>query len=122
MSKSLESQETRVENLVRMLNEIVEKDDYKKSYKQFDKCKTVGNHEDFPNRTKIDELLRCNTLTSGDEQTNLKEDIDRMKDGQNDVRGQREFRALLFVHGRVNRTPHRSHFLAFGCTHFQCRM
>ena len=37
------------------------------------------------NRTKIAELLRFHTSKSGDEQISLKEYVDRMKEGQNDI-------------------------------------
>ena len=42
-------------------------------------------HEDSTNRTKIAELLRFHTSKSGDEQISLKEYVDRMKEGQNDI-------------------------------------
>ena len=42
-------------------------------------------HEDSTDDSKIAELLRFNTSNSGDEQTNLKEYIDRMKEGQHDI-------------------------------------
>merc|ERR1719162_1357530 len=66
--------------------EIAEKkDDYKKFYEQFSKPMKLGIHEDSTNRTKIAELLRFNTSKSGDEQISLKEYVDRMKEGQNDI-------------------------------------
>ena len=69
-----------------MFAEIAEdKDDYKKLYKQFGKCLKLVIHEDSTNRTKIAVLLRFNTSKSGNEQISLKEYIDRMKDGQNDI-------------------------------------
>merc|ERR1719325_220441 len=37
------------------------------------------------NRTKVAELLRFHTSKSGDEQISLKEYVDRMKEGQNDI-------------------------------------
>merc|ERR1712080_555648 len=42
-------------------------------------------HEDSTNRTKVAELLRFHTSKSGDEQISLKEYVDRMKEGQNDI-------------------------------------
>merc|ERR1739848_679984 len=60
-------------------------DDYKKFYEQFSKNLKLGIHEDSTNRTKIAELLRFNTSKSGDEQISLKEYVDRMKEGQNDI-------------------------------------
>ncbi|CAE7651912.1 HSP90, partial [Symbiodinium microadriaticum] len=70
----------------RMFAEIAEKkDDYKKFYEQFGKCLKLGVHEDSTNRTKVAELLRYHTSKSGDEQISLKEYVDRMKEGQNDI-------------------------------------
>ncbi|CAJ1405764.1 unnamed protein product [Effrenium voratum] len=60
-------------------------DDYKKFYEQFGKCLKLGVHEDSTNRTKVAELLRFHTSKSGDEQISLKEYVDRMKEGQNDI-------------------------------------
>ncbi|CAK9079956.1 unnamed protein product [Durusdinium trenchii] len=60
-------------------------DDYKKFYEQFGKCLKLGVHEDSTNRTKVAELLRYHTSKSGDEQISLKEYVDRMKEGQNDI-------------------------------------
>merc|ERR1711957_462108 len=37
------------------------------------------------NRTKVAELMRYHTSKSGDEQVSLKEYVDRMKEGQNDI-------------------------------------
>merc|ERR1712139_590622 len=61
------------------------KDDYKKFYEQFSKPMKLGIHEDSTNRTKVAELLRFQTSKSGDEQISLKEYVDRMKEGQNDI-------------------------------------
>eukprot|EP00435_Cladocopium_sp_Y103_P004807 s2744_g1.t1 len=63
----------------------VREDDYKKFYEAFGKCLKLGVHEDSTNRTKIAELLRFHTSKSGDEQISLKEYVDRMKEGQNDI-------------------------------------
>merc|ERR1712032_1605548 len=69
-----------------MFAEIAEKkDDYKKFYEQFGKCLKLGVHEDSTNRTKVAELLRYQTSKSGDETISLKEYVDRMKEGQNDI-------------------------------------
>jgi molecular chaperone HtpG len=69
-----------------MFGEIAEKkDDYKKFYEQFSKNLKLGIHEDSTNRNKVAELMRFNTSKSGDEQISLKEYIDRMKEGQNDI-------------------------------------
>merc|ERR1712185_409301 len=75
-----------VKKCLEMYTEITEKkDDYKKFYEQFSKNLKLGIHEDSTNRTKIAELLRFNTSKSGDEQISMKEYVDRMKEGQNDI-------------------------------------
>merc|ERR1712147_143456 len=75
-----------VKKCLEMFSEIAEKkDDYKKFYEQFGKCLKLGIHEDSTNRTKIAELMRYHTSKSGDEQISLKEYVDRMKEGQNDI-------------------------------------
>merc|ERR1712032_1514107 len=61
------------------------KDDYKKFYEQFSKNIKLGIHEDSTNRAKVAELMRYHTSKSGDEQISLKEYVDRMKEGQNDI-------------------------------------
>merc|ERR1712109_122064 len=75
-----------VKKCLEMFAEIAEKkDDYKKFYEQFCKCLKLGVHEDSTNRVKIAELLRYQTSKSGDEMISLKEYVDRMKEGQNDI-------------------------------------
>merc|ERR1712232_1060548 len=75
-----------VKKCLEMFAEIAEKkDDYKKFYEQMGKCLKLGIHEDSTNRTKIAELLRYQTSKSGDESISLKEYVDRMKEGQNDI-------------------------------------
>merc|ERR1711907_113902 len=75
-----------VKKCLEMFTEISEKkDDYKKFYEQFSKNLKLGIHEDSTNRTKIAELMRFHTSKSGDEQISLKEYVDRMKEGQNDI-------------------------------------
>merc|ERR1711957_616365 len=75
-----------VKKCLEMFTEIAEKkDDYKKFYEQFGKCLKLGVHEDSTNRTKVAELMRYQTSKSGDEQISLKEYVDRMKEGQNDI-------------------------------------
>merc|ERR1712238_573036 len=75
-----------VKKCLEMFAEIAEKkDDYKKFYEQFGKCLKLGVHEDSTNRTKVAELMRYHTSKSGDEQISFKEDVDRMKEGQNDI-------------------------------------
>merc|ERR1712029_9538 len=75
-----------IKKCLEMFAEIAEKkDDYKKFYEQFGKCLKLGIHEDSTNRTKVAELLRYQTSKSGDESISLKEYVDRMKEGQNDI-------------------------------------
>merc|ERR1712137_962124 len=75
-----------VKKCLEMFSEIAEKKvDYKKFYEQFSKNMKLGIHEDSTNRAKVAELLRFNTSKSGDEQISLKEYVDRMKEGQNDI-------------------------------------
>merc|ERR1719161_834863 len=75
-----------VKKCLEMFAEIAEKkDDYKKFYEQFGKNLKLGIHEDSTNRTKIAELMRYQTSKSGDESISLKEYVDRMKEGQNDI-------------------------------------
>jgi len=75
-----------VKKCLEMFAEIAEKkDDYKKFYEQFCKNIKLGIHEDSTNRAKIADLMRYHTSKSGDEQISLKEYVDRMKEGQNDI-------------------------------------
>merc|ERR1712209_212686 len=75
-----------VKKCLEMFAEIAEnQEDYKKFYEQFSKNLKLGIHEDTANRTKIADLLRFSTSKSGDEQISLKEYVDRMKEGQNDI-------------------------------------
>merc|ERR1712008_540387 len=75
-----------VKKCLEMFAEIAEKrDDYKKFYEQFGKCMKLGVHEDSTNRTKVAELLRFHSSKSVDELIGLKEYVDRMKEGQNDI-------------------------------------
>ncbi|CAK0869261.1 unnamed protein product, partial [Prorocentrum cordatum] len=75
-----------VKKCLEMFVEIAEKkDDYKKFHEQFGKCLKLGVHEDSTNRTKVAELMRYHTSRSGDEMIRLKEFVDRMKEGQNDI-------------------------------------
>merc|ERR1711970_1438541 len=51
----------------------------------FGKNIKLGIHEDSTNRAKVAELMRYHTSKSGDESISLKEYVDRMKEGQNDI-------------------------------------
>ena len=69
-----------------MVVEIVEiKDAYKEFYEQYGMCLKFGMKDDSTIRYTIAELLRYSTTKSGDEQISLKEYVNRMKEGQNDI-------------------------------------
>ena len=75
-----------VKKCLEMFAEIQENaEDYKKFYEQFSKNLKLGIHEDAGNRTKIADLLRFSTSTSGEDQISLKEYIARMKEGQKGI-------------------------------------
>jgi molecular chaperone HtpG len=75
-----------VKKCLELFNEIAEnKEDYAKFYEQFGKNLKLGVHEDSTNRNKIADLLRYQTTKSGEEQISLKEYVDRMKEGQEDI-------------------------------------
>ncbi|CAE8733002.1 unnamed protein product [Polarella glacialis] len=75
-----------VKKCLEMFAEIAEKkDDYKKFYEQFGKCLKLGVHEDSTNRTKVLFSQAAPRDSSGDELISLKEYVDRMKEGQNDI-------------------------------------
>jgi len=75
-----------VKKCLEMFAEIAEKsDEYKKFYEQFSKNLKLGVHEDSTNRSKIADLMRYNTSKTGDDQISLKEYVDRMKEGQEDM-------------------------------------
>ena len=76
-----------VKKCLEMFAEIAKKkDDDKKVYAQFGKCIKLGVQEDSTSRVKVAELLRYQTSKSGDESISFKEYVDRMKEGQNDIR------------------------------------
>merc|ERR1712203_7536 len=75
-----------VKKCLEMFAEIQENaEDYKKFYEQFSKNLKLGIHEDSANRSKVADLLRFNTSKSGDDLISLKEYINRMKEGQQDI-------------------------------------
>jgi len=75
-----------VKKCVELIQEIYEdKDNYKKFYEQFGKNLKLGIHEDSTNRKKISDLLLYYSSHSGDEMTNLKDYVSRMKENQKDI-------------------------------------
>jgi len=75
-----------VKKCLELFAEIAEnKEDYLKFYEQFGKNLKLGIHEDSTNRNKIADLLRYQTTKSGEEHISLKEYVDRMKEGQEEI-------------------------------------
>ena len=73
-----------VKKYLEILAEIAELNAaYEKFYEQFGARLKLGISEDFTVGVKTAELLMFNT--SGDEQICLREHVDRMKEGQNDI-------------------------------------
>jgi len=58
---------------------------YNTFYEQFCKNIKLGIHEDAANRNKIAELLRYQSTKSGSDMVSLRDYVDRMKDGQNEI-------------------------------------
>jgi molecular chaperone HtpG len=60
-------------------------ENYKKFYEQFSKNLKLGIHEDTTNRTKLADLLRFYSSTSGDQMSSLKDYVSRMKENQTQI-------------------------------------
>eukprot|EP01068_Selenidium_serpulae_P015758 Selendium_serpulae@DN6241_c0_g1_i3.p1 len=75
-----------VKKCLEMFFELTENlEDYNKFYEQFGKNLKLGMHEDSSNRTRIAELLRFHSSKSGEQTVSLKQYVDNMKEGQNDI-------------------------------------
>merc|ERR1711975_194205 len=77
-------------NIVKKCLELItglaeDEESYKKFYEQFSKNLKLGIHEDSVNRSKLAELLRFASSSSGDEQTSLKDYVTRMKENQDSI-------------------------------------
>jgi molecular chaperone HtpG len=75
-----------VKKCIEMFNDIMEnKEDYDKFYESFSRNLKFGIHEDSTNRDKIADLLRYHTSKSGDDLISLREYVERMKEGQDNL-------------------------------------
>merc|ERR1739838_1087035 len=75
-----------VKKCLEMFAELAEdKEAYNGFYEQFCKNIKLGIHEDATNRNKIADLLRYQSTKSGSDLVSLRDYVDRMKDGQNEI-------------------------------------
>ena len=61
------------------------KNDYQRTYEQFDECVNLGVHENFINGVKIAEPMKGNSSKSGDVLISLKKYIIHMKESQSEI-------------------------------------
>jgi molecular chaperone HtpG len=75
-----------VKRCLDLFSELTEDaENYKKFYEHFSKNIKLGIHEDSTNRTKLADLLRFYSSTSGDEMSSLKDYVARMKENQKNI-------------------------------------
>jgi len=75
-----------VKKTLEMFNELAENEEnYQKFYEAFSKPIKLGIHEDVKNKTKLADLLRYYSSTSGSEWTSLKEYVERMGETQESI-------------------------------------
>merc|ERR1712070_829162 len=75
-----------VKKCLEMFAELAEdKEAYSGFYEQFSKNIKLGIHEDATNRNKIADLLRYQSTKTGSDMVSLRDYVDRMKEGQNEI-------------------------------------
>lgn len=75
-----------VKKCLELFTEMAEnKTEYMQFYNNFSKNLKLGIHEDASNRQKLADLLRFNSLKSGEDMISLREYVDSMKEGQKEI-------------------------------------